>query len=103
MIKLALLLLSFNAMAMSPPPGNWTTIKGDETTVSHNMYYGTSAGDYQKSHRFISDTILLSAMGFKETTYMVFTNVDKDGRESIYSDELVQNVKHWNPIIGWFK
>jgi hypothetical protein len=62
---------------------------------SFRVYYGTKAKDYQNSIQveYPSSSLNLSDINLTSGTYyFVVTTVDSDGRESLYSDEVVLTI-----------
>lgn len=58
---------------------------------SYNIYYGTTSGEYNETINVAGNT-LYKDLDFNVLAlpfYAVMTTVDNDGRESVYSDEVV--------------
>ena len=80
---------------------SWTapSEREDNTPISmseiagYRIYYGTTPGDYQyeieinDAYNDVADISLLQG-----TYYAVITTVDVDGRESVFSEEVILNV-----------
>jgi fibronectin type 3 domain-containing protein len=62
---------------------------------SARIYYGSETKDYQKSIQIdypISNLLLSEISLASGTYYFVITTVDTDGRESLYSSEVVHTI-----------
>ncbi len=57
----------------------------------YRVYYGTAAGDYQLQIDIDDSSITGYTLNLYSgvTWYVVMTTVDTDGRESLYSDEII--------------
>lgn len=72
--------------------------------AGYHIYYGTTAGDYQNT--IIIDDFTATEYVFAEmppaTYYLVITTIDTDGRESVYSNEVIVVIPNYfaspNPI-----
>ncbi len=87
---------TFGALALA-----WTTpeLREDGTILinneisSYRIYYGTEPGDYQDQIDIDSGSNSAQVQEIPSGTYYaVVTAVDTDGRESLYSDEVVVTV-----------
>ena len=82
---------------------SWTApvAREDQSPISmaeisgYRIYYGTKTGDYSQSvevNDAYTDVVTLDNLILAETYYVVVTTIDTDGRESVYSDEMVLSV-----------
>jgi len=80
---------------------NWTAPleREDVTPLSlseiagYHVYYGTEAGDYQNQLDVESDLTAAQVPDLLSGTYyVVVTAIDTDGRESLYSSEVVVSI-----------
>jgi hypothetical protein len=82
---------------------SWTApvAREDQSPISmaeisgYRIYYGTKTGDYSQSvevNDAYTDVVTLDNLILSETYYVVVTTIDTDGRESVYSDEVVLSV-----------
>ncbi len=57
----------------------------------YRVYYGTAAGDYQMQIDINDGSITGYTMNLEtqHTYYVVMTTLDTDGRESLFSDEII--------------
>lgn len=65
----------------------------------YNIYYGTTQGDYQFNMNVAGNTLYkdLDFSVLPLPLYAVITTVDNDGRESLYSKEVVFTKKVYAP------
>lgn len=107
---LLLALLPINVNADSGANASWTvpTFREDGSALDekeigeYRVYYGTSAGDYtetvevvRKGPNIATPTEVSLSLATGKTYYLVITAVDLEGRESLFSDEIVLPVEHY--------